>query len=124
MTATHQTATAVDSVGREEHGSETIKKPASGGPVSDLETTLHTQGASWSHEGSLEKLSSLIRCLGQRLGEIGCGRQGPLTCAWYSGGYSAMSVSFPVTFGFLLLPSLFYASKLLIKESALMVLDF
>lgn len=29
MTATNQIVTAVDSVGREEHGSETIKKPAS-----------------------------------------------------------------------------------------------
>lgn len=96
MTATNQTATVVDSVGREEHGSETIKKPVSEGrtgPVSDLETTLHTQGTSWSRDGSLEKLSSLIWCLGQRLGETGCGRQGPLTCAWYSGGYSAKSVS-------------------------------
>lgn len=80
MTATNQTATAVDSVGREECGSETIKKPANAGrkgPVSDLETTLHTQGISWSHDGSLEKLISLIWCLGQRLREMGVGIKGP-----------------------------------------------
>lgn len=80
MTATNQTATAVDSVGREEGGSETIKKPASEeriGPVLDLETTLHTQGISWSHDGSLDMLISLTWCLGQRLGEMGVGIKGP-----------------------------------------------
>lgn len=63
---------------------------------------IHALSVSCSHDSCLEKSISLIWCLGQRLRETGCGRQG------YSGGYSSKSTS--LSFDFFLLSSLFYSS--------------